>query len=114
MNILLWTLQVLLALWNLIGGAFVLMNYEKIGSTWALGVFPKPAWMAFALLQILFAVALVVPKFSVAGAVGLTVVSLLGLAIYTQYAGFPGMLWGVLPALLLVFVTYGRLALKPL
>ena len=30
MNILLWVLQVLLALWNLIGGIYTVSNFEKL------------------------------------------------------------------------------------
>lgn len=39
--------------------------------------------------------------------------SLLGCVLFAQYAGFPGMLWGVAPAILAVFVAYGRMVLKP-
>jgi hypothetical protein len=113
MNGLLWVLQVLLALWNLIGGSYVATNYAKIGNSWALGVLPATAWMALSGVQILFALGLFWPKAASIAATGLAVLSLLGLGLYTQYAGFPGMLWGVVPALLLAFTAYGRIALKP-
>jgi hypothetical protein len=113
MNILLWILQVLLALWNLIGGSFVIMNYDKVGCPSALSVLPQPFWIAIGGIQILFALGLFWSKSTAVSAVGLALVSLLGLAIYTQYAGFPGLLWGVIPALLLAFVAYGRFVLKP-
>jgi hypothetical protein len=113
MNVLLWVFQILLALWNLIGGSFVIMNYEKIGNPWALDNLPKPAWVALAAIQVLSALGLFWPKSTAIAAVVLALVSLSGLALYTQYAGFPGMLWGVVPALLLGFVAYGRLKLKP-
>jgi hypothetical protein len=113
MNILLWVLQVLLALWNLIGGSFVIRNYEKIGSSSALSALPQPFWVALGAIQILFAIGLFWPKTVKIAAIGLALVSLLGLGLYTQYAGFPGMLWGVVPALFLAFVAYGRLVLVP-
>jgi hypothetical protein len=117
MNILLWVLQILLALFNMIGGIYMVNNYEKLANVWALNALPKPAWMALGLLQVLFSLGLVLP---VAGrvltpisAVCLAVISLLGMALYVAYAGFPGMLWAVVPALLAAFVAYGRITLKP-
>jgi hypothetical protein len=44
MNILLWVLQILLALWNMIGGIYMVNNYEKLAKVWALNALPKPAW----------------------------------------------------------------------
>src|SRR5437867_3258321 len=119
MNILLWILQILLALWNLIGGIYTVFNYEKIKGPWMTAL-PGPAWVAIGVLQALFALALVLPgmagllpKLTPIAAVYLAVNGLLGCALFAQYAGFPGMLWGVVPALLAAFVAYGRIVLKP-
>jgi hypothetical protein len=119
MNILLWVLQILLTLWNLIGGFYTIFNHEQIKSAWAASL-PQPAWVVLGALQALVALGLVLP-----GATGvqpqltslaagyLAVNALLGCVLFAQYAGFPGLLWGVAPALLLAFVAYGRTALKP-
>ncbi len=119
MNILLWVLQTLLALWNVLGGTYTLFYYEQIKSAWATDL-PKPIWVVIALLQLLFALALVLPglfkvspKLTPVAAVYLAMNSLLGCVLFAQYAGFPGMLWGVIPALLAAFVAWGRMALKP-
>ena len=112
MNSLLWALQILLALWNLAGGGYEAVNYETLKGSWA-GDLPKALWMGYGFLQILFALGLLLPKFVPIAAVGLAVLSLLGCALFAKYAGFPGMLWGVLPALLAAFVAYGRISLKP-
>jgi hypothetical protein len=109
MNILLWVLQILLAFYNLIGGIYLINNYEKLANAWALNALPKPAWMALALLQALFALGLLLPKTTSISAAGLAVTSLLGLALYVAYAGFPGLLWAVVPAVLAAFVAYGRM-----
>ena len=115
MNILLWILQVLLAAWNIIGGVYTFSNYENLKSTWASDI-PKAIWIALCVLQILLALCLVlpgalgiVPKLTPIAAVFLAANALLGCALFAQYAGFPGMLWGVLPALLVAFVAYGRI-----
>jgi hypothetical protein len=114
MNILLWVLQILLALWNLIGGIYTFSNYDKIKSAWAAHL-PPFFWMAIAVLQVFFALGLVLPglvgmpKLICVSATYLAVYALSGLVLSAQYAGFPGMLWGVIPALLAAFVAYGRM-----
>ena len=115
MNILLWTLQILLALWNIIGGVYTFTNYAQLKGGALGNSLPQPAWMALALLQIIFALGLVVPgatglmpNLTQFAAVYLALNALFGCAIFTQYSGFPGLLWGVIPALLCGFVAYGR------
>jgi hypothetical protein len=119
MNILLWVLQILLALWNLIGGSYMAFHYELIRSDWAAGL-PGPVWVAIAVLQVLFALGLVVPgfikpirKLIPISAIYLALNSLSGCFLASHYAGFPGMLWGVIPAILAAFIAYGRITLKP-
>ena len=113
MNILLWALQILLALWNIIGGMFIVSNYEKVATEWAFNALPRPLWIVLGVLQVLFAIGLILPgaklrKSNSVAAASLSVLSLLGIALYTQYAGFPGVLWGVVPAILAAFVAYKR------
>jgi hypothetical protein len=60
MNILLWTLQVLLALWNLIGGSFAMTNYGPLNEG-ASNPLPQSLWVLRGTLQLLFAVMLVLP-----------------------------------------------------
>jgi uncharacterized membrane protein len=111
MNILLWILQVLLALWNLIGGIYTISNYEQLKGAWANNL-PQPVWVAIGVLQVLFALGLLWPKVTPVAAIYLVINALLGCAIFAKYGGFPGMLWGVVPAILAAFVAYGRIALK--
>src|SRR5690348_13614846 len=105
MNILLWVLQGLLAFWNLTGGGYEISHYQTLRASWAKGL-PKPVWILYGVLQILFAIGLVVPQSSAYSAVGLAVLSLLGCGLFARYAGFPGVLWGIVPALLAGFVAY--------
>ena len=114
MNILLWILQILLALWNIIGGTYTIINYEQLKGAWAADL-PKPVWIIIGGLQILFSLGLVLPlafgmmpQLTSISAIYLALNALLGCALFAQYAGFPGMLWGVVPALLAAFVAYGR------
>ena len=120
MNILLWVLQILLALWNLLGGVYTVFNYENLKGAWVNDL-PKPAWVALGALQALFGLGLalpgafgVLPKLTPVAAAYLALNALLGCALFAKYAGFPGILWGVVPSILAAFVAYGRIALKPL
>jgi hypothetical protein len=108
MNILLWVLQILLGLYYLMGGSWMLKN---IPGAW-LKLLPKPVWMALGLLQILFAAGLALsgvigkPQLISIAAIGVAVETLLITAITKPK--FQGALWAVIPALLALFVAYGR------
>jgi len=113
MNIMLWVLQVLLALYYLMGGVWMMKNIPK---PW-LKVLPKPAWMAFGALQVLFALALVLPaatgvqpKLVPIAAACLAVQTV---AVAAKFTPLKGLLWSVVPAILAVFVAYGRTVLMP-
>jgi hypothetical protein len=107
MNLLLWILQILLALWNLMGAGYMISHYQNLANAWALSALPKPIWVAYGVLEALFALGLLMPKFISRAAVGLAVLVLLGCGLFTQYTGV-GLLWAFVPALLLVFVAYKR------
>jgi hypothetical protein len=113
MNIFLWVLQVLLGLYYLMGGSWMLKNIPK---AW-LKIMPKPVWMGIGLLQILLAVGLVLPGFF--GKAQLIPIAAIGLAVETLFVAvltkpkFQGLLWVVIPALVSLFVAYGRSGLSP-
>jgi hypothetical protein len=114
MNALLWVLQILLALYYIMGGIWML---AKVPKAW-LNVLPKPAWTVLGSFQILFALGLVVP-----GAAGIlpqaTSMAAICVAVQTVVVAgrttrMPGLLWALLPAAVALFVAYARLALLPL
>jgi hypothetical protein len=116
MNILLWVLQIVLALYNVVGGIYTITSFESLKGAWANNL-PKPAWVAIGVLQVLFALGLVLPgafgvlpKLTPIAAAYLAVNALSGCALFAKYAGFPGILWAVVPAILAAFVAYGRMA----
>ena len=117
MNILLWILQILLAFWNLTGGIYAAFHFDQLKAA-RVGDLPNPAWVAICVLQVIFAIGValppgVLPKLTPIAAIYLAANSLLGCALFAQYSGFPGMLWGVVPAILAAFVAYGRMVLSP-
>lgn len=114
MNNSLWTLQVALALYNAIGGIYTISNHEQLKGGLANDL-PNSAWMAIGVLQVLFALGLVVPgvfgilpKVTPIAAAYLAVYALLGCVLFAKYTGFPGILWAVVPAILTAFVAYER------
>ncbi len=114
MKITLWILILLIAFWNITGGSFMMNNYVDIATVSALKALPQPFWTILGLLQILLSVTLIVTSFmkkhtlASFSAAGLAVISLAGLALYSSYAGFPGMLWGLIPAAIAGFIAYGK------
>jgi hypothetical protein len=107
MNILLWVLQIGLALWNLTGAGYMISHYQNLANAWALGALPGPVWVVYGVLEIVFALGLLMPKLVSGAAIGLAVLVLLGCALFTQYTG-AGLLWAFVPAILLGFVAYKR------
>lgn len=114
MNILVGVLQVLLGLWNITGGIYMAMNYQDLISAWASSTLPSFFWIGLGVVQIILSVGLILSvtkkfrKFAWVSAIGLALIALFGIPSYAAYAGFPGMLWGIIPAVLLVFVAYWR------
>lgn len=114
MNILLWVLQIFLGLYYLMGGSWMV---SKVPGVW-FKILPKPAWMALGVLQVLFALGLVLP-----GAIGilpkLTPIAAICVAIETMLVAaltkpkFKGLIWVAVPAVLVLFVAYGRIVLSP-
>jgi len=115
MNRLLWVLQIVLALYNIAGGLYLTMNYEKVASVWAYSALPKAAWVVLGGIQVVLALGLIVPrrgkvspKLTSIAAIGLAVISLLGMVLYIAYARFPGTLWAIVPAIVAAFIAYKR------
>jgi hypothetical protein len=118
MNILLWVLQILLALYYAMGG-FYQANVGKLPPAW-FKIVPKPAWLAIGGLQILFALGLVLPgavkvmpQLTPVSAVGLIVETLLVYALTINKFIFKAFVWVLIPAVLAAFVAYGRFVLAP-
>ena len=104
----------MLAFYNATGGIYTILNHDQLKGAFANNL-PQPAWIALGVLQALFALGLVVPgalglvpRLTPIAAVYLAVNALVGYALFAKYAGFPGILWAVVPAILTAFVAYWR------
>jgi hypothetical protein len=121
MNVLLWILQVALAVLSLAGGVF---SFDAVASQPFFGALPRGGWGALGVFEMLCAVLLVVPAAAkwmpilaplAAAALGLESLALA--VLYGRYslALIPAnpLVWVVAGALIAV-VAYGRYTLRPL
>src|SRR5918996_3822747 len=122
MNILLWVLQVALALLYLAGGAYKTFMFDELANQ--MTALPRDGWAALGVLEMLCAVLLVVPAAAkwmpvltplAAAALALETLALAGL--YAQYSlqltATNPLVWAAVMGLLVAFVAYERYALRP-
>lgn len=122
MNILFWTLQILLAVHTIMGGVWKFTNPVQTAVP-SLAALPHAAWLALGVVELFAALALVLPAFNKAWA-GLIVIAALFLvaemllfcAIHLATGhGFNGqVVYWVVVAALAGFLAYGRQSLSPL
>jgi hypothetical protein len=122
MNVLLWVVQVALALLYLAGGAYKAFTFSELANR--MDVLPGGGWLVLGVLEMVCAVLLVLPvsekwmpiQTPLAGAV----LALETLALAALYAGYSltltaanPLVWAVAMGLTAAFVAYGRYALRP-
>ena len=122
MNILLWVLQALAALLYGASGVMKVFMFDKVSEgVPSFGALPRKAWTALGILELVCTVALIVPaavpwqpELTVVAAAVLTVESLVFVWVHSRYGEIaPIVLSGGL-GLLMAFVAYGRMVLKPI
>ena len=121
MNTLLWVLQVLAALLYGASGVMKVFMFDKISEGVAsFGALPRKAWRALGILELVCTVGLIVPAalhwqppLTVLAATVLAIESLVFVGVHVKYREIaPIVMSGVL-GLLMAFIAYGRLVLKP-
>ena len=124
MNVLLWILQVALALLSLAGGAYKVFSFDAVAKEPFFGALSRGGWGAIGVFEMLCAILLVVPAAAkwmpvltslAAAALALESLALGGL--YARYslkltAANP-LVWVVVMGLMAAFVAWGRYALRP-
>ena len=122
MNILLWVLQVLAALLYGVSGVMKVFLFDEVSKdVRSFDALPRGAWMALGILELVCTVGLIVPAafhwqpaLTVAAATVLAIESLVFIAVHVKYREItPIILSGVL-GLLMAFIAYGRMVLKPI
>jgi DoxX-like family len=122
MNILLWVLQVLGALLYGSSGVMKVFMFDKVShGVRSFGALPREAWMTLGILELVCTVGLIVPDafhwlptLTILAATALAIESLVFIGVHVKYREVtPMMLSGVL-GLLMAFIAYGRMILKPI
>jgi hypothetical protein len=124
MNVLLWVVQVALALLSFAGGAYKVFSFDELAKMPATAALSSGVWGALGVFEMLCAVLLVVPAASqrmrfliplAAAALALESLALAGL--YARYSlkltATNPLIWVIVMALMAALVAYGRYALRP-
>ena len=121
MNILLWVLQVLGALVYGASGVMKVFMFDKISAdVQSFGALPRQVWTILGVVELICTVGLIVPaafhwKPSLTGvaATVLAIESLLFIWVHVQYREVQSIIMSAVLGLLMAFIAYGRLSLKP-
>jgi hypothetical protein len=122
MNILLWILQVLAALLYGASGVMKVFMFDKVsGQVPSFGALPREAWMALGILELISTVGLIVlaafhwrPALTVVAATVLAIESLVFIGVHAKYGEITSIIMCGVLGLLMAFIAYGRLVLKPI
>ena len=122
MNTLLWVLQVLAALLYGASGVMKVFLFDRIsGEVPSFGALPREAWMALGIIELLCAVGLIVPAafrwhptLTFVAAVVLALESLVFIGAHVRYHETGSIIMSAVLGLLMAFVAYGRMFLKPI
>jgi uncharacterized membrane protein YphA (DoxX/SURF4 family) len=122
MNILLWVLQVLVALMYGASGVMKVFMFEKIsGDVPSFGALPRPAWTALGILELVCAVSLIAPgalhwqpQLTVLAATLLAIESLVFIGVHVKYREMTPMIMSGVLGVVMAFIAYGRIVLQPI
>ena len=122
MNILLWILQVLAALLFGASGVMKVFLFEKVSKDVpSFGALPRNAWMSLGILELVCTVGLIVPAalhwkpgLTVVAAAVLAIETLLFIWVHVKYREIPPIVFSGVLGLLMAFLAYGRMVLKPI
>jgi uncharacterized membrane protein YphA (DoxX/SURF4 family) len=121
MNTLLWVLQILAALLYAASGVMKVFMFEKVSADVpSFGALPRSAWTALGILELVCMVGLIVPgalhwypKLTVVAAAILALEGLVFVWVHIQYREIPPIIMSAILGLLMAFIAYGRMVLKP-
>jgi hypothetical protein len=122
MNVLLWAVQIALAVLYLAGGAYKTFSFDALAGQ--LNALSRGAWGAFGVVEMLGAVLLIVPAatkwmpvLTPIAAAALALETLALAAVYARYslavAATNPLVWALAMGLLAAFVAWGRYAVRP-
>jgi len=121
-NILLWVLQVLAALLYGASGVMKVFMFDKISAdVKSFGALPREAWMVLGILELVCTVGLIFPAafhwrpaLTVVAATVLATESLVFIWVHVKYGETSSIIMSGVLGLLMAFIAYGRMVLKPI
>ena len=122
MNTLLWVLQVLAGLVYSASGIMKIFMFDKISvEVPSFGALPRQAWMSLGILELVCTVGLIIPSafrwkpgLTVVAAAVLAIESLVFIGVHAKYRETGSIVMSGVLGLLMAFVAYGRMVLKPI
>jgi hypothetical protein len=114
MNVLLWVIQVLLALLSIAGGAYKVLAYGQFAKTPPAAALPHGVWIALGAFEIICGLLLIIPVFKmVPVAATALVIESIGLAVVyarysTEFAAQNPLVWVTVMAVMAAFIAFGR------
>ena len=122
MNMLLWVVQVVAALLYGSSGVMKIFMFDRVSQDVpSFGALPREAWMTLGILELVCTVGLIVPAafhwrppLTILAATVLAVESLVFVGVHVKYRELTPMILSVALGLLMAFITYGRMVLKPI
>jgi uncharacterized membrane protein YphA (DoxX/SURF4 family) len=122
MNIVLWVLQVLAALMYGSSGVMKVFMFDKVShDVPSFGALPRKAWTTLGILELVCTVGLIVPDafhwqppLTILAATVLAVESLVFVGVHVKYREITPTILSSVLGLLMAFIAYGRMFLKPI
>jgi len=122
MNILLWVLQVLAVILYAASGIMKVFMFDMISrDVRSFGALPRQVWLGLGILELVCVVGLVVPSafrwhptLTVVAALLLAMEGLVFIWVHVKYAETAPIFMSTVLSVLMLFIAYGRLYLKPL
>lgn len=121
MNIVLWILQILLALHTAIGAVWKFSNSaEQTMPSFA--AIPHGVWLSMSILELICAAALILPAFNkplaMLAPIAATVIAaemllFTGLHIFSDQTHYGPLIYWLIVAAICAFIAYGRFVVKP-
>ena len=117
-----YLLQVLAALLYGASGVMKVFMFDKVSEQVpSFGALPREAWMALGILELVCTVGLIVPAafhwkpaLTVVAATILALESLVFVWVHVKYREIPSIMLSAVLGLLMAFIAYGRMVLKPI
>jgi len=122
MNILLWVLQVAVALMYGASGVMKVFMFDKISADVpSFGALPRGAWTALGVLELACMVGLIAPaafrwqpQLTVLAASVLAIESLVFVGVHVKYREVGSIIMSGVLGLVMAFIAYGRAILQPI